>query len=486
MRLSLPPFVKLVALLALGLVLHPAAAGAADQAGVSAAVKGQVALNRPQASVGRQVVGGEPIFLQDAIQSGPRSGMQILLLDETVFTIGPESELVVDEFVYDPQTNRGKVSAQITKGVFRFVTGRVARENPADMNVKLPSGTLGVRGTIVAGSADPVKKSALLVLLGEGRDNDTGSPASAFEACNAGVCKQVRRPGYGLSIDGPDAPPSDPFLVPLPDIDRLTQSVSDPAGWVETASSGGGASDVAAGEPGAQDGDTRSATDVSGRSDAGGKDAAERDYRRLNVLDQLDRATTNAQQDVNEEQILPLFAQELIEGGELPELPPDLSSLPLGLPIDLLLGASVTSFADVATLGAAGQEASFQRTGVSLDDGGTYDFYLDVNFRTQNASISVWNIDSPELGLHDAGFSGTSGLDDFQMGIPVAAIADTITDVYSTGCRNGCEAFAAALFVNGQSQLAENAFHFVEIIPESGPSVSTATTPVENMVIPRD
>jgi hypothetical protein len=52
--------------------LLPVAALAAEQAGVSAAVRGEVALTRIQVAVGRQVVGGEPILLEDAIRSGQR------------------------------------------------------------------------------------------------------------------------------------------------------------------------------------------------------------------------------------------------------------------------------------------------------------------------------------------------------------------------------------------------------------------------------
>jgi len=496
MRRSFPPRAKRLSPLAVALALGALPAAAADQAGVSAAVRGEVALNRPQVAVGRQVVSGEPILLQDAIRSGPRSGMQILLLDETVFTIGPESELVVDEFVYDPQTSAGRVSAQVSKGVFRFVTGRVAHENPANMNVRLPSGTLGVRGTIVAGRVDPASQSSLLVLLGEGHDNDTGSPASAFEACNAGVCKQVRRPGYGLQIDGPDAPPSDPFQVPLPEIDRLTQAVSDPAGWVETAKSGGG-TDVAAGGGGgggAQDGDTRSATEVSGRSDASGMSGADRVERRDRAVDLLDRATTNAQQDQTEEQNAIPGLRELVSEGELPGIvpgsPPDLSGLPFGFPPDVLTG-TITSFADVSTLGATQLTASFYRSGISLDDGGSYTFELSVDFRSQLANMSVWNINSPSLGLGGAHFYGESGLNQLQAGIPFAFISDTIVDPYSTACRSGCDAFAGALLVNGPHMLAEQAAHIVEIIPPSTPSnpdpptVMTTLTP-QNVLVPRD
>jgi hypothetical protein len=212
-------------------------ARAADQAGVSAAVRGEVALTRLPI-VGRQVVGGEPIFLQDGIKSGARSGMQIMLLDETVFTIGPESELVIDEFVYDPKTNAGKLSAEMTKGVFRFVSGKIAHDKPGDMNLKLPAGTLGVRGTMVAGRVDAAAKSSKLVLLGEGPANDTGAKAGAFEACNAGSCVRVNRPGYGTIIAGPDAAPVRPFLFPREEVDALTGAVSDPTGWGETAGAG--------------------------------------------------------------------------------------------------------------------------------------------------------------------------------------------------------------------------------------------------------
>ena len=469
---------------------------AAEQAGVSAAVKGQVALNRPQAAVGHQVIGGEPIFLLDAIQSGPRSGMQIMLLDETVFTIGPESEMVVDEFVYDPQTNTGKVSAKITKGVFRFVTGRVARENPADMNVKLPSGTLGVRGTIVAGRVDGQR--SLLVLLGEGPENDTGAAPSAMEGCSAHVCKQVRRPGYGLTIEGPGFPPSEPFLVPLPEIDRLTQSVSDPAGYVETAtSSGGGGTDVASEESGAEDGDARSATEVSGRADASGMALAERAELRGGALDRLDEATTNAQQDQNEDAIVPLVALEL--GPDLAAVVPP-APQPPGFDFMGFSGLSgIASFGDVAALAATpgGQTATYQQIGVRLDDTGSYNFSLYVDFGEQMAEIKVSSIYSPSLGLDGEGFKGWSGLGDPKVGVvpfPFASISDTITTGGSGPCRSGCDAVAAALLVNdGTGRLANSAFHIVGITgtPLPTPSnpnpsdVTVMTDPAVNTLIPR-
>lgn len=148
-----------------------------QQAGVTAAVRGRVEIAVASGAVGREAKSGEPIYLGNAVKSGPDSGLQILLLDQTTFTIGPDSELVIDEFVYDPTKGSGKVTASIARGVFRFVTGQVAKNNPADMLVKMPIGTIGIRGTIAMGSVVPASGQTPayqeVALLGPGRDRDT-------------------------------------------------------------------------------------------------------------------------------------------------------------------------------------------------------------------------------------------------------------------------------------------------------------------------
>src|SRR5581483_7297571 len=93
---------------------------------------------------------GQPLYLNDAVTTDAQGRLQVLLLDETVFTIGPNSSMVLDSFVYDPNGS-SKLSARILKGVFRFVTGKIAKKRPSDMEVKMPVGVIGIRGTIVAG-----------------------------------------------------------------------------------------------------------------------------------------------------------------------------------------------------------------------------------------------------------------------------------------------------------------------------------------------
>ncbi len=482
MRLATPQL-----LLSLGLLLAPPAL-AADQAGVSAAVRGQVALNRLQVAVGRQVVSGEPILLQDAIQSGPRSGMQILLLDQTVFTIGPESELVIDEFVYDPKTNAGKLSAEITKGVFRFVSGKIAHEQPEDMNVKLPSGTLGVRGTMVAGRVDEAQRSSRLVLLGEGPENDTGSPAGAFVACNAGSCVRVNRPGYGTSIDGPDAPPVTPFLFSREELDALTRSVSDPTGWVETASSGGDETpDVAAGPPGeggAQAGDSRSATEVSGIAKAGGADNSDATRARLRTLDGLDQATTDVAQ---------FSSQTVNVDGRVVALPTDCSDPtscqfnPINSPVPVLPG-DITTFDQLSTLPTYAT-LQYAQSGLALADinnftgapDGSYDFFLQVDLGTRQADLRFDNINSNLLGLRASSIRQVTDFDQYPLGYNLQAVFGAVGQVQGNAnglCANACDAVGSAYLQNANGQIAASALQALVVVAPDGVTGSVSANPL--------
>lgn len=86
----------------------------------------------------------------DRITTGPDGRVQLRLNDETVFTMGPNSDSVIDDFVYDPTTGAGKFSAQITKGFFRFVTAHTRGAAGAEEGrLHTPVGCLGIRGTDV-------------------------------------------------------------------------------------------------------------------------------------------------------------------------------------------------------------------------------------------------------------------------------------------------------------------------------------------------
>ena len=126
-------------------------AAAGEFIGVAAALRGEVI--RVAAVDGGGDVGpvssGTRIFLGDEIEVASDGRMQIMLLDETVFTLGSGAKLTMDEFVYDPATQSGSMTTQITKGAFRFVSGKLAKSSPEAMKVKLPTASLSIRGCLL-------------------------------------------------------------------------------------------------------------------------------------------------------------------------------------------------------------------------------------------------------------------------------------------------------------------------------------------------
>lgn len=90
---------------------------------------------------------GDEAFHQARMKTGPKGHFQVMLHDETILTVGPNSELVMDEYVYDPKTDNETLSAIIQNGIFRFVSGKLARKHPKKFKVQIPVGTIGPRGT---------------------------------------------------------------------------------------------------------------------------------------------------------------------------------------------------------------------------------------------------------------------------------------------------------------------------------------------------
>ena len=144
--------------------------------GVAASVQGSVRITGGSRGI---VKSGMDIYLNDHVITGNTGSLQIMLLDETVFTLGPNSDLVLDEFVYNPNTQSGKVSAKVTKGIFRFITGKIARKDPSRMNVRTHAGNIGIRGTIVVGQTGP--EGSTIILAGPGVNNNAGERPGAVE-----------------------------------------------------------------------------------------------------------------------------------------------------------------------------------------------------------------------------------------------------------------------------------------------------------------
>lgn len=97
---------------------------------------------------------GDSVVFNQRIQTGGTGLVQVLLADGTTFMVGPNSDLVIDSFVYDPDAGTAQVTASFTKGVLRFIGGQTSKTE-GGVTINTPVGTMGIRGAMVDVVLDP-------------------------------------------------------------------------------------------------------------------------------------------------------------------------------------------------------------------------------------------------------------------------------------------------------------------------------------------
>ena len=138
---------------------------------------------------------GSKIYFGDTIIVREKSSAQILLLDETALTVGEKSELTIDDFVYDPNTKVGKIVSNIKVGTVRIITGEISKQNPDNLEVKVPTGSVGARGTEFAVVTESDEKSTV-VLLGPGKKNSLGMIPGILTVSDGFNIVNITTPGF--------------------------------------------------------------------------------------------------------------------------------------------------------------------------------------------------------------------------------------------------------------------------------------------------
>jgi len=130
---------------------------------------------------GRKLTGKDadqiPLEEGTKVITGSSGHIRMKLPDDTTFTIGPNSDIVIDKFVYDDDKGPKTIIANVSKGVFRWVTGKVKPlQDLAEMKVKLPVMHVGIRGTDFEATVNPDGSGSVVLHLGqlEITENKTG------------------------------------------------------------------------------------------------------------------------------------------------------------------------------------------------------------------------------------------------------------------------------------------------------------------------
>ena len=83
----------------------------------------------------------------DRLVTGKDGRISLSFIDNTRFSVGPNSRVAVNEFVYDRTRQQGRFLTQVDRGSLAIVSGHIAKSGRDAMKVRTPNSLLGVRGT---------------------------------------------------------------------------------------------------------------------------------------------------------------------------------------------------------------------------------------------------------------------------------------------------------------------------------------------------
>src|ERR1700675_1367386 len=131
--------------------LFAAAPAFAQQVGTATAVN-PLSESTPPGGATAPLVVGAHIVHKERVHTTPAGTAQLLFTDKSSMSIAPNTDIVIDEYVYDPNAQNGHMLVSLTKGALRFVGGQLSHQGAATITTS--AANIGIRGgtaTIIQG-----------------------------------------------------------------------------------------------------------------------------------------------------------------------------------------------------------------------------------------------------------------------------------------------------------------------------------------------
>ncbi|MES2346421.1 MAG: FecR domain-containing protein [Pseudomonadota bacterium] len=131
---------------ALAAVLVIASAHAAEPpAGMVKTTKGKATIERE----GKQspASAGASLMPSDRVITGADGSVGITLRDETLLAVGPNSNVWLEKYAFDPTSHEGTLDATVKRGTLGVISGKLPKQSPGAVQFRTPTSILGVRGT---------------------------------------------------------------------------------------------------------------------------------------------------------------------------------------------------------------------------------------------------------------------------------------------------------------------------------------------------
>lgn len=130
---------------ALVAILLGAVEGAAPSVGLVKVAEGTAVMLRGDQTLLARA--GLALLEGDILRTGADGRLGVVLRDDTRVSLGPETEIRIDRFVFAPAQGRLALVLKMARGIAAYVSGKIAKLSPDAVRVETPVAIVGVRGS---------------------------------------------------------------------------------------------------------------------------------------------------------------------------------------------------------------------------------------------------------------------------------------------------------------------------------------------------
>jgi hypothetical protein len=134
--------------------------------------------------------------------------MALTFLDDSILKLTEHSKIIVDEYIYDPDPSKSKLSLRMASGTARFITGKLGRINKENILIRTPSANISIRGTDFTTTVDEIGRSLIILLP----DADGTSSGEITVETSAGI-EILNKPFQATMVSVSEAPPTRPVTL---------------------------------------------------------------------------------------------------------------------------------------------------------------------------------------------------------------------------------------------------------------------------------
>jgi len=136
--------------------------------------------------------------------------MAITFLDESTVKLTEWSELVIDEYIYDPDPSKAKMALTFGLGTARFITGNLNRIDKQNIKLKTPTANIAIRGTDFTATVDELGRSLIILL-----PDKFGLSSGEIEVVTAMGTVILNKPYQATTVSVFESRPTNPVILDL-------------------------------------------------------------------------------------------------------------------------------------------------------------------------------------------------------------------------------------------------------------------------------